>query len=180
MEPSTNVDGDRDSSRPSGRRRVRFNGAVDERRRRRRVAAVPGFLDGASMEPSTNVDGDASTRAPGRLAISASMEPSTNVDGDFGVVETVNGSISTLQWSRRRTSTETLVVEVGLASRHLASMEPSTNVDGDMSSVSAGRRYASLQWSRRRTSTETVPGNCIVVSGGLGIALRAGFEMWSR
>jgi len=83
MEPSTNVDGDRKRTQ---RRRVsgtRFNGAVDERRRRRerfyveRVKIERRF-NGAVDERRRRLD-DSRMVPPSRIA---SMEPSTNVDGD--------------------------------------------------------------------------------------------------
>jgi len=82
------------------------------------------------------------------------MEPSTNVDGD-GHIESQWGEDVLLQWSRRRTSTETVVTDRVDVPAVLASMEPSTNVDGDASSTFVVLRGVSLQWSRRRTSTET-------------------------
>ena len=131
MEPSTNVDGDQ-----------------------QRHAAVPAGPD-ASMEPSTNVDGDSSMFEPALIVNGASMEPSTNVDGDQAAaghqppsVCRFNGAVderrrrpfrpcrpaehdTALQWSRRRTSTETLHAFDVASAAAPASMEPSTNVDGD-------------------------------------------------
>src|SRR5688500_2197189 len=62
----------------------------------------------ASMEPSTNVDGDEKRITTRRIHPPvASMEPSTNVDGDQGHGQAAGRGGATLQWSRRRTSTET-------------------------------------------------------------------------
>src|SRR5882757_1573413 len=83
MEPSTNVDGD--------------------------LLKVGNTLSKvlASMEPSTNVDGDRRLGETPGFIIVASMEPSTNVDGDDrGLIDDVM-EFPALQWSRRRTSTET-------------------------------------------------------------------------
>jgi len=82
------------------------------------------------------------------------MEPSTNVDGDTpSPLPAQRGPL--LQWSRRRTSTETAGARVEALVTELASMEPSTNVDGDRSTGWPQLSPSLLQWSRRRTSTET-------------------------
>src|SRR3984885_10663000 len=81
MEPSTNVDGEAWVAAVPAAATGCFHGAVDERRRRECARADGRGADAASMEPSTNVDGERNNRssaAHGRL----------------------------LQWSRRRTSTE--------------------------------------------------------------------------
>ncbi len=109
-----------------------FNGAVDECRRRRN--ALHRQLDpvwAASMEPSTNVDGDDHHVRRPLVVLEASMEPSTNVDGDRAG-RGAPGTMRTLQWSRRRMSTETSLVRLAAEHGRGASMEPSTNVDGDV------------------------------------------------
>ena len=69
-----------------------------------------------------------------------------------------------LQWSRRRTSTESDELGEVVAEHQRASMEPSTNVDGERFTT-AGRTSATrLQWSRRRTSTESSSTCSAVVS----------------
>src|SRR5205085_10147455 len=63
---------------------ARFNGAVDEHRRRRAHTddrREPQFA--ASMEPSMNIDGDADPRTLAVDVFDASMEPSMNIDGDW-------------------------------------------------------------------------------------------------
>ena len=90
-----------------------FNGAVDEHRRRR--PRLPGgrVLRRASMEPSMNIDGDGGALDQRRNGHVASMEPSMNIDGD-------------VEDGRRR----------GWAAA--ASMEPSRNIDGDVEPLACG------------------------------------------
>src|SRR4051794_19604810 len=63
MGPSMIVDGDGRTRGSAGGPWVRFNGAVDDRRRRRRASDHAGADDAhASMGPSMIVDGDPRTR----------------------------------------------------------------------------------------------------------------------
>src|ERR1700733_1075462 len=116
------------------------------------------------MEPSTNVDGEVLTPALAhRPCPAASMEPSTNVDGESpaprarrrpsasfnGAVDErrrralgldgLPGGVKLLQWSRRRTSTESRRRQPARRYRPVASMEPSTNVDGEECARADGR-----------------------------------------
>src|SRR3984885_14752420 len=90
-----------------------------------------------------------------RLSLFQTDAKATNVDGDV-LRRAVELRVPVLQWGRRRTSTETELVEQLLRPCLAASMGPSTNVDGDCRCRS-GRtpRYRRLQWGRRRTSTAT-------------------------
>src|SRR5580704_13830425 len=109
MGPSTNVDGERAVASLRTAASSGFNGAVDERRRR-----------GVGGHQRAHVE-------------IASMGPSTNVDGELPNSYSSSRSARSLQWGRRRTSTES---DRGRARRRradLASMGPSTNVDGEIS-----------------------------------------------
>ena len=181
MGPSTIVDGDDRRRRAStcadglqwGRRRSstetttdgtgtqtlrhRFNGAVDDRRRRLQLEHADDEHGlGASMGPSTIVDGDFALVVGREADHRASMGPSTIVDGDAEVQRACdcsprrfNGAVDVrrrrpsrygamgaaqtlLQWGRRRSSTETLGMLVQLDQHGQASMGPSTIVDGDL------------------------------------------------
>src|SRR3984885_8257097 len=105
MEPSTNVDGEAWVAAVPAAATGCFNGGVDERRRRgippRALRRTTGSFNGAVDERRRRE----CARADGRGADAASMEPSTNVDGERNNRSSAaHGRL--LQWSRRRTSTE--------------------------------------------------------------------------
>ena len=111
------------------------------------------------MEPSTNVDGD-----------KCSGPRESSVGGCFnGAVDErrrrpschvlTEGWDSPLQWSRRRTSTETATLCSAMADAGLASMEPSTNVDGDKPA-----ELPNNHWYLRR-HTRAVPQTDVIVNG---------------
>src|SRR5262249_60821674 len=60
----------------------------------------------ASMGPSTNIDGEIMRHDGFVLSRLASMGPSTNIDGEPGLSMASGSPAHTLQWGRRRTSTE--------------------------------------------------------------------------
>src|SRR5687767_14248463 len=108
------------------------------------------------------------------------MGPSTNVDGEADAARKAVDEESSLQWGRRRTSTERLNNPIALAKEPSlqwgrrrtstesgrgarvalavddASMGPSTNVDGEFNRyATVALSIGKLQWGRRRTSTES-------------------------
>src|ERR1700733_5245097 len=149
------------------------------------------------MEPSTNVDGEQRRAHHPHPRRRASMEPSTNVDGESSglfcaacALECFNGAVDerrrrgdlapwiaehdwSLQWSRRRTSTERGNDAWSGFDLRRASMEPSTNVDGEQPTSEVTSCGGVLQWSRRRTSTERCASPVLT---GFGIRLL----QWSR
>src|SRR5258706_15867879 len=106
MGPSTNVDGEPLVPECVGSWSRRFNGAVDERRRRGsrkcgRRQSRPGF-NGAVDERRRR----GAARGPCPARSDASMGPSTNVDGEVTIYVEPALYERWLQWGRRRTSTE--------------------------------------------------------------------------
>src|ERR1043166_2860588 len=129
--------GRRRTSTESGRGRAAwsrgaagFNGAVDERRRRGRRAAISRIV-GACFNGAVDERRRRGTAAgpEHEFVVAASMGPSTNVDGELVVGER-RWRAAKLQWGRRRSSTE--------SEPYAAESAPAL----------------SLQWGRRRTSTE--------------------------
>jgi len=106
MEPSTNVDGDCTSAAPMVARPSRFNGAVDERRRR---PTSRSFASRMSRCFNGAVDERRRRHERRRRAVA--------------VVARFNGAVD----ERRRRH----LVPAALELLRVASMEPSTNVDGD-------------------------------------------------
>ena len=137
MGPSTNVDGEDMARRIDDDRRTRFNGAVDERRRRvpyphpanppegplqwgrRRTSTESSPCSPPSRQPRRRFNGAVDERRRRGVRVcnrreatrAASMGPSTNVDGETSGPQ------------RARCA-------------RLASMGPSTNVDGETPIVS--------------------------------------------
>ena len=154
MEPSTNVDGDGELRRCRTVARCRFNGAVDERRRRRSGSTRRRAARVASMEPSTNVDGD--RRDAGGAAARARFNGAVDERRRRPARRRDGARVALLQWSRRRTSTETMR---GAESRRAIAVlqwsrrRTSTETARSRSASTLG--IVVLQWSRRRTSTET-------------------------
>src|ERR1044071_4590732 len=110
---------------PSPRSPASFNGAVDDRRRRRRRRVAnhaAGVL--ASMGPSMIVDGDWTRTAPPRTGRAS-----------------FNGAVDD---RRRRRYGPNSFMHWGLAS-----MGPSMIVDGDTKRTSRDSRLKTLQWGRR-------------------------------
>ncbi len=147
MEPSTNVDGDRRRWRSALRPHPCFNGAVDERRRRRaassgsapRLASFNGAVDERRRRPPRPRSGRA--RSPSFNGAVDERRRRRNMVGHAGA------GFFELQWSRRRTSTETARADSGGTRGARASMEPSTNVDGDGPSgiVAIAAQVASME-----------------------------------
>ena len=159
MGPSTNVDGEGTSRSCRSTAGSRFNGAVDERRRRAADPTIPRQSgERASMGPSTNVDGETRVTVSPRRSIGASMGPSTNVDGENPSAAGLDGGVW-LQWGRRRTSTESLTWHDFLAgsARFNGAVDERRRRDG-CSPFGASAGWG-LQWGRRRTSTERLRGS---------------------
>ena len=182
MGPSTNVDGESRGAAARASWSRRFNGAVDERRRRAAIICVTAAGRAATLQWGRRRTSTESSDAPGLrdAALGASMGPSTNVDGETAaptcspyLPSRFNGAVDErrrrdrmssgapnvarrLQWGRRRTSTESPNDLTLNAIGPPASMGPSTNVDGETRGCGRISPPTSvLQWGRRRTSTES-------------------------
>ena len=144
MEPSKFIDGKLTCANTPRLSRFRFNGAVEVHRRKVRRPRGAGTVGGASMEPSKFIDGKrrCSRRdVRGAFGFNGAVEVHRRKVSVFAHAAPRHGS--TLQWSRRSSSTESRLEQLNRGCSWYASMEPSKFIDGKVAAGARERRRES-------------------------------------
>ena len=106
------------------------------------------------MEPPSGDGGDSRWRTMASTATSLQWSRRRVTAETLEVTRLVTDGTK-LQWSRRRVTAETIAVTHWPDACYRASMEPPSGDGGDASDCPESSAYRGLQWSRRRVTAET-------------------------